>query len=96
MGMILSRYQNDNADLDKLDITLLKGIYKRDPYATVESDVSFEASSSSSLKSSEKKSSSSLFSVEYSKNNNEKNSLPTIHFIKEQSENRRKTKLIQN
>jgi hypothetical protein len=31
MQMILSKYRNNNADLDKLDITLLKGIYKHDP-----------------------------------------------------------------
>jgi hypothetical protein len=48
MELILSRYQNENADLDKLDITLLKGIYKHDPYAIIESDASFEISISSS------------------------------------------------
>jgi hypothetical protein len=46
MQMILSKYRNNNADLDKLDITLLKGIYKHDPNNISESEASFEVSSS--------------------------------------------------
>jgi hypothetical protein len=46
MQMILSKYRNNNADLDKLDITLLKGIYKHDPNEIAESEASFSASSS--------------------------------------------------
>lgn len=45
MKMILNRYRNKNADFDKLDITLLKGIYKRDPYEQA-SEASFSSSQS--------------------------------------------------
>ncbi len=46
MDLILSKYRNEDADLDKLDITLLKGIYKHDPNNISESEASFEVSSS--------------------------------------------------
>lgn len=33
MRQILQRYTNNQVELDKIDITLLKGVYKNDPFA---------------------------------------------------------------
>ena len=78
MELILSRYRNDNGDLDKLDITLLKGIYKHDPNAIAESEVSFEASSSSEF--SESKSDSDFSREEVVLHDNGNKLLPILHF----------------
>ena len=48
MRQILQRYTQDQVELDKIDITLLKGIYKDDPNA-VATDTSFDSEPNESL-----------------------------------------------
>lgn len=43
MMQILLKYTGEQAELDKLDITLLKGIYKDDPFALESEPSSFDS-----------------------------------------------------
>ena len=43
MTQILLKYTGDQAELDKLDITLLKGVYKDDPFALESEPSSFDS-----------------------------------------------------
>jgi hypothetical protein len=49
MTQILLKYTGDQAELDKLDITLLKGVYKDDPFALQSEPSSFDSDFNESI-----------------------------------------------